>query len=187
MGAQKGAAAVRLRFKEKSLLFITCHLAREFSPNWSCSTWWHTSFICCTMFHHIWVVQILHEDAWILFYECGISHDVLTSILLYAAHECNLETRNAQYSRICRNVFARSTSTWSCVQPTAVEDEIDRKVLGVASNLVEDSDVVVWLGDLNYRLELPRCSVISMIKSKMQEVNLCPLTSFMLFVYIHLI
>ena len=43
------------------------------------------------------------------------SINVLTSILLYAAHECNLETRNAQYSRICRNVFARSTSTWSCV------------------------------------------------------------------------
>lgn len=108
------------------------------------------------------------------FMSVGISHDVLTSVLLYAAHECNFETRNAQYSRICRNVFARSNSTWSCVQPTAVADEIDRKVLGVASNLVEDSDVVVWLGDLNYRLELPRCSVISMIKSKMQEVKVCP-------------
>ena len=113
----------------------------------------------------------------------GILHYVLTSILLYAAHECNLETRNAQYSRICRNVFARSTSTWSCVQPTAVEDEIDRKVLGVASNLVEDSDVVVWLGDLNYRLELPRCSVISMIKSKMQEVDLSPVVIYVVCVH----
>lgn len=183
MGAQKGAAAVRLRFKEKSLLFITCHLAREFSPNWSCSTWCPSSVVWyCTIFELCRFCRRMHESYCM---NVGILHDVLTSILLYAAHECNLETRNAQYSRICRNVFARSTSTWSCVQPTAVADEIDRKVLGVASNLVEDSDVVVWLGDLNYRLELPRCSVISMIKSKMQEVNICPLTSFMLFVYIN--
>jgi hypothetical protein len=57
------------------------------------------------------------------------------------------------------------------VQPLAVTDELDCKMPGVASNLVEDSDVVVWLGDLNYRVELPRSSVHFLINHKLQEVN----------------
>lgn len=88
-----------------------------------------------------------------------------------AAHECNLEARNAQYLRICQSVFARSTSTCSCVQPTTLADEMDHKYPGLTSNLVEKSDVVVWLGDLNYRVELPRCAVQDLLKHKMQEVN----------------
>lgn len=89
-----------------------------------------------------------------------------------AAHECNLEARNAQYLRICQSVFARSTSTCSCVQPTTLADEMDHKYPGLTSNLVEKSDVVVWLGDLNYRVELPRCAVQDLLKHKMQEVIL---------------
>jgi hypothetical protein len=57
------------------------------------------------------------------------------------------------------------------VQPLAVTDELDCKMPGVASNLVEESDVVVWLGDLNYRVELPRSSVHFLINHKLQEVN----------------
>lgn len=31
VGSQKGAAAVRLNFKDKSLLFITSHFSREYA------------------------------------------------------------------------------------------------------------------------------------------------------------
>jgi hypothetical protein len=57
------------------------------------------------------------------------------------------------------------------VQPTTLADEMDHKYPGLTSNLVEKSDVVVWLGDLNYRVELPRCAVQDLLKHKMQEVN----------------
>ncbi|KAH9549832.1 hypothetical protein CY35_10G039900 [Sphagnum magellanicum] len=86
------------------------------------------------------------------------------------AHESNFDTRNAQYLRICQSVFARSSAGCSCVQPLAVTDELDCKMPGVASNLVEESDVVVWLGDLNYRVELPRSSVHFLINHKLQEL-----------------
>ncbi len=89
-----------------------------------------------------------------------------------AAHESNFDTRNAQYLRICQSVFAKSTSGCSsCVQPSTITDELDCKMPGVTSNLVEESDVVVWLGDLNYRVELPRSSVHFLINHKLQEVK----------------
>jgi endonuclease/exonuclease/phosphatase family metal-dependent hydrolase len=47
---------------------------------------------------------------------------------------------------------------------------MDHKYPGLTSNLVEKSDVVVWLGDLNYRVELPRCAVQDLLKHKMQEL-----------------
>ncbi|CAK9194104.1 unnamed protein product [Sphagnum troendelagicum] len=98
----------------------------------------------------------------------GVSFLFITSH--FSAHESNFDTRNAQYVRICQSVFARSSSGCSCVQPLAVTDELDCKMPGVASNLVEESDVVVWLGDLNYRVELPRSSVHFLINHKLQEL-----------------
>lgn len=104
-------------------------------------------------------------------YVC-IGNLILWNNLVHAAHECNFEARNAQYLRICQSMFARSPTSCSCVQPAVISDELDCKVPGVTSNLVEESDVVVWLGDLNYRVELPRSSVQNLINHKLQEVIL---------------
>jgi hypothetical protein len=42
--------------------------------------------------------------------------------------------------------------------------------------MVEESDVVVWLGDLNYRIELPRNLVQTSIKQNiLQQVHTNPL------------
>lgn len=113
VGKQKGAAAVRLHFGDKSFLFITSHLA---------------------------------------------------------AHESNLKARNAQCAHICHSLFARS-SVYSCFQPGTNTDDLNYRVPGVPSNVVEESDVVIWLGDLNYRLELPRRFVQNSIKNKnLQEL-----------------
>ncbi|CAM6013911.1 unnamed protein product [Sphagnum balticum] len=99
----------------------------------------------------------------------GVSFLFITSH--FSAHESNFDTRNAQYLRICQSVFAKSTSGCSsCVQPSTITDELDCKMPGVTSNLVEESDVVVWLGDLNYRVELPRSSVHFLINHKLQEL-----------------
>lgn len=112
LGSQKGAAAVRLHFGDKSLLFITSHLA---------------------------------------------------------AHESNLKARNAQCAHICRSVFSRSTSAYSCFQPATKLDDVNSRDPGVSSNMVEESDVVVWLGDLNYRIELPRNLVQTSIKQNILQ------------------
>ncbi|KAG0608167.1 hypothetical protein M758_8G084400 [Ceratodon purpureus] len=115
MGTQKGAAAVRLVFADKSLLFITSHLA---------------------------------------------------------AHESNVKARNSQCAHICQSVFSRSTSAYSCFQPSMKVDDMNSRDPGVSSNMVEESDVVVWLGDLNYRIELPRSLVLNSIKQgRLQELH----------------
>lgn len=114
VGKQKGAAAVRLQFEDKSLLFITSHLA---------------------------------------------------------PHESNVKARNAQCAHICHSVFAKSTSALSCFNPSKVSDDVNCRVPGALSNVVEESDVVIWLGDLNYRVELPRSSVQMAIKNnRLQEL-----------------
>jgi hypothetical protein len=42
--------------------------------------------------------------------------------------------------------------------------------LRVGSNFVEKTDVVIWLGDLNYRVELPRSSVGFLISHNLEKV-----------------
>lgn len=114
VGKQKGAAAVRLQFGDKSLLFITSHLA---------------------------------------------------------PHESNVKARNSQCAHICHSVFAKSTSSLSCFCPSNISDDLNCHVPGALSNVVDQSDVVIWLGDLNYRVELPRSSVQAAIKNnKLQEL-----------------
>lgn len=95
----------------------------------------------------------------------------MTEYVLIAAHESNLKARNAQCAHICHSLFARS-SVYSCFQPGTNTDDLNYRVPGVPSNVVEESDVVIWLGDLNYRLELPRRFVQNSIKNKnLQEVR----------------
>ena len=47
-------------------------------------------------------------------------------------------------------------------------------------NVVEESDVVIWLGDLNYRVEMPRACVESLISHNLEEVISSSLSPFWL-------
>lgn len=86
-----------------------------------------------------------------------------------------MKARNAQCAHICHSVFAKSTSALSCFNPSKVSDDVI-SVPGALSNVVEQSDVVIWLGDLNYRVEMPRSSVQTAIKNnRLEEVRCCPL------------
>jgi hypothetical protein len=82
-----------------------------------------------------------------------------------------MEERNAQYTRICQTIFARQAVSCSCIQMSADVDEPYCK-LRVGSNFVEKTDVVIWLGDLNYRVELPRSSVGFLISHNLEKVKL---------------
>ncbi|KAJ7211939.1 hypothetical protein O6H91_20G040100 [Diphasiastrum complanatum] len=86
-----------------------------------------------------------------------------------APHQGNLEERNAQYSRICQSLFSRpSAGICSCLQNTAVvADEYEEQAL--CRSIVEDSDLVVWFGDLNYRVEGSRSSVGLMVKHNLEK------------------
>ncbi|CAK9223681.1 unnamed protein product [Sphagnum troendelagicum] len=103
----------------------------------------------------------------VAFYYKKVSLLFITSHL--SPHECNMEERNAQYTRICQTIFARQAVSCSCIQMSADVDEPYCK-LRVGSNFVEKTDVVIWLGDLNYRVELPRSSVGFLISHNLEKV-----------------
>jgi hypothetical protein len=50
VGSQKGAAAVRLNFKDKSLLFITSHFSRECARNGLLSWFLHLNMLACGLY-----------------------------------------------------------------------------------------------------------------------------------------
>ncbi|KAJ7528736.1 hypothetical protein O6H91_15G016700 [Diphasiastrum complanatum] len=85
-----------------------------------------------------------------------------------APHESNLVERNAQYTRICDNLFRPTAGGWSCLQNTAVLTSDSTKQAS-STSVVEKYDVVIWLGDLNYRVEGSRNSVGLLIKHNLEK------------------
>ncbi|KAH7365438.1 hypothetical protein KP509_18G028100 [Ceratopteris richardii] len=115
---------------------------------------------------------------------------VCRKILLphFEAHEGNVEERNSQFQRISQSLFSsRSTSPRisSCLNASFVEDcapsssgnETFNYTGGLhlasppstPSSAVEDSDLVVWLGDLNYRIQDHRSLVDALINQNLYK------------------
>lgn len=105
-----------------------------------------------------------------------------------AAHESNVGERNAQYHRISQAMFSKhvpvvglSGGVFSgCANNGLIVDDsslgIDQQQqqqqhLRSNSRFVEKADVVVWMGDLNYRVEMKRNSVAFLIRHKLEEVR----------------
>ncbi|KAH7365436.1 hypothetical protein KP509_18G028100 [Ceratopteris richardii] len=103
-------------------------------------------------------------------------------------HEGNVEERNSQFQRISQSLFSsRSTSPRisSCLNASFVEDcapsssgnETFNYTGGLhlasppstPSSAVEDSDLVVWLGDLNYRIQDHRSLVDALINQNLYK------------------
>uniref|UniRef100_A0A0D6R359 Inositol polyphosphate-related phosphatase domain-containing protein n=1 Tax=Araucaria cunninghamii TaxID=56994 RepID=A0A0D6R359_ARACU len=94
-----------------------------------------------------------------------------------APHEGNVDERNSQYKHIGQTIFSKSCrkiQSPSCLQspnrlirPSWLKKE--RKT--IHPNSLERSDVVVWLGDLNYRIEGSRRLVGSLINENLQQLR----------------
>ncbi|EFJ27277.1 hypothetical protein SELMODRAFT_172264 [Selaginella moellendorffii] len=72
----------------------------------------------------------------------------------FAAHEKKVNERHVQYSRTRQKIFSRPSTSQE--QP--------------GSNFMDESDVVVWLGDLNYRIEGSRGLVKSFVKQNLEKL-----------------
>ncbi|XP_057872973.1 type IV inositol polyphosphate 5-phosphatase 11 [Cryptomeria japonica] len=111
----------------------------------------------------------------------AISFDFINTSFIFischlAPHQSNVEERNSQYQRISQTIFSDSTSRMHspCLQsPNRLTDPLglkkESKVISPTS--LETSDVVVWLGDLNYRIEGSRNSVGSLINQNFQQLR----------------
>lgn len=91
-------------------------------------------------------------------------------------HESNVEERNSQFQRISQSLFSsRSPSPRlsSCLN-VSVEDDSPTtygisgsETLSTSTTAVDDSDLVVWLGDLNYRIQDHRSLVDALINQNL--------------------
>lgn len=104
-------------------------------------------------------------------------------------HESNVEERNSQFQRISQSLFSsRSPSPRlsSCLNASPVEDDTPSSngsetpfsfIGGLTptaaspsnTSAVEDSDLVVWLGDLNYRIQDHRSLVDALINQNLYK------------------
>ncbi|KAI5082996.1 hypothetical protein GOP47_0002739 [Adiantum capillus-veneris] len=106
-------------------------------------------------------------------------------------HESNVEERNSQFQRISQTLFSsRSPSPRlsSCLNASPVEDftpsssgsetpfafpggltPATASPPSTTSSAVEDSDLVVWLGDLNYRIQDHRSLVYALINQNLYK------------------
>ncbi|KAL2603060.1 hypothetical protein R1flu_017185 [Riccia fluitans] len=83
-----------------------------------------------------------------------------------APHEANVDERNAQFHRIYQNVFSKQNGaglcSGSCIKNAAAVADEPGPCMDHAfrCSFIEQADMVVWLGDLNYRVEMNRNSVL---------------------------
>ncbi|XP_059075330.1 type IV inositol polyphosphate 5-phosphatase 11-like [Cryptomeria japonica] len=84
-----------------------------------------------------------------------------------APHENNVEERNSQYQRISQTIFSDSQKRMQ-INPLGFPKK-ETKVITPTS--LETSDMVVWLGDLNYRVEGSRKSVAFLINQNLQQLQ----------------
>ncbi|KAH9326033.1 hypothetical protein KI387_006211 [Taxus chinensis] len=89
-----------------------------------------------------------------------------TSFLFIACHlsphESNVGERNVQYQRICHAIFSKARRS-----PNGTSNI---NLSPACKTAVGQSDVVVWLGDLNYRIEGNRKSVSFLINQNHQKL-----------------
>lgn len=98
-------------------------------------------------------------------------HIHLWTLRSSAAHECNIMERNQQYDHICQTIFTRPMGFCSgCKDSKSTTIDGPHCKVRLAGNFVEDSDFVIWLGDLNYRVEMPRNSVGLLLSHNLEEV-----------------
>ena len=93
-----------------------------------------------------------------------------------AAHENNVEERNSEFQHISESLFARrlpSPRLSACLN-ISVEDVCRStykvNVTGSVRTALDYSDFVVWLGDLNYRIQDHRNRVDYLINQNRYKV-----------------
>ncbi|KAL2603068.1 hypothetical protein R1flu_003927 [Riccia fluitans] len=113
-------------------------------------------------------VAFRYKGVSLLFIACHLARN--------AAHEANVDERNAQFHRIYQNVFSKQNGaglcSGSCIKNAAAVADEPGPCMDHAfrCSFIEQADMVVWLGDLNYRVEMNRNSVSFLINHKLEEV-----------------
>lgn len=95
-----------------------------------------------------------------------------------SAHENNVLERNVQYQRICQTIFNKPKTSSFRQSPNQLmdlsgckmADDDEDQSASLHSASIRQSDVVVWLGDLNYRIEGSRKSVSLLIRQNLQKL-----------------
>lgn len=82
----------------------------------------------------------------------------------FAAHSNNIEARNNDFKRISCELFEDKASSSKSASDSGANES--------APDKTEDYDAVVWMGDLNYRVEANRKAVDTLIEDGMLEVLL---------------
>lgn len=112
-------------------------------------------------------ITLIYKGCSFLFIDCHLS-----------AHENNVLERNVQYQRICQTIFNKPKTSSFRQSPNQLmdlsgcrmADDDQHQSVSLHSASLRQSDVVVWLGDLNYRIEGSRKSVSLLIRQNLQKL-----------------